>query len=70
MTALVSLQDEERRRAAVVEVKLSDDEVGYLKAGYHEALVYRAEYDKDLSGWPKAILVVSSDTAIRTTSSR
>ncbi|XXT15358.1 hypothetical protein WME94_34420 [Sorangium sp. So ce429] len=46
-------------------MKLSDDEVGYLKAGYHEALVYRAEYDKDLSGWPNAILVVSSDTAIK-----
>ncbi|KYF74838.1 hypothetical protein BE11_36870 [Sorangium cellulosum] len=60
------LQDEKRRRAVVVEVKFSEkDDESYLKTGYHEALVYRAEYDKDLTGWPKAILVVSSLTAIK-----
>lgn len=59
------LQDEKRLRAVVVEVKLSEDRKRYLKDGYHEALVYRAEYDKDLNGWPKAILVVSSQDAIK-----
>lgn len=62
------LQDEKRLRAVVVEVKLSEDGKGYLqhlKNGYHEALLYRAEYDKDLSGWPKAILVVSRHDAIK-----
>lgn len=53
------VRDGRRLRAVVIEVKLSDER-GYLEQGYHEALLYRAEYDKDLTGWPKAILVVSS----------
>lgn len=57
------LQGEKRRRAVVVEVKLSEDRE-YLKGGYHEALLYRFEYDQNLTGWPKAILVVSSEVAI------
>ena len=28
-------------------------------------MLYRLEYDKELTGWPKAILVVSSEDAIR-----
>ncbi|AUX27222.1 uncharacterized protein SOCEGT47_078050 [Sorangium cellulosum] len=53
------VRDGRRLRAVVVEVKLSDER-DYLGQGYHEALLYRAEYEKDLTGWPKAILVVSS----------
>ncbi|WP_437733629.1 hypothetical protein [Sorangium sp. So ce1335] len=53
------VRDAKRIRAVVIEVKLSDKR-DYLERGYHEALLYRAEYDKDLTGWPKAILVVSS----------
>ncbi|RKH74044.1 hypothetical protein D7X55_19305 [Corallococcus sp. AB049A] len=53
----------QRVRAVIVEVKYSD-KMDYLKQGYQQALLYRAEYAKDLSGWPKAILVVSSEGAI------
>ncbi|WP_437634179.1 hypothetical protein [Sorangium sp. So ce854] len=53
------VRDAKRIRAVVIEVKLSDKR-DYLERGYHEALLYRAEYDRDLTGWPKAILVVSS----------
>lgn len=60
------LQNEKRTRVVVVEVKLSDDKA-YLKQGYEEALLYRAEYNDYLTGWPKAILVVSSDGAIQGT---
>jgi hypothetical protein len=63
------LQNEKRTRAVIVEVKLSDD-TEYLKQGYHEALLYRAEYAGELTGWPKAILVVSSEEAIRGASRR
>lgn len=45
-------------RAVVIEAKLSSDP-GYLAQGYQEALLYRAEYDAELTGWPKAILVAS-----------
>lgn len=48
-----------RIHAVVVEVKHSSD-LGYLVKGFEEALVYRHEYAKDLTGWPKAILVTSS----------
>lgn len=46
-------------RAAVIEAKLSSDP-GYLAEGYREALLYRAAYAAELTGWPKAILVASS----------
>jgi len=44
-------------RAVAVEVKLSSDP-GYLVQGYQEALLYRLEYAAQLTGWPKAILVI------------
>lgn len=44
------------RRTVVVEVKLSSD-IAYLKQGYQEALLYRAEFASEMSGWPSAILV-------------
>jgi hypothetical protein len=58
------LRNEQRVRALIVEVKHSED-TEYLKDGYQKALLYRAEYEKELLGWPKAILVVSSDSAIQ-----
>ena len=58
------LRDEQRIRAVVVEVKHSEN-TNYLKDGYQQALLYRAEYEKELLGWPKVILVVSSDSAIQ-----
>jgi hypothetical protein len=42
--------------AVVIEVKLSEDR-GYVAGGFHEAMLYRHEYDTWLRGWPKAILV-------------
>jgi hypothetical protein len=58
------LENDKRIRAAIVEVKLSDDN-SYLRDGYQQALIYRAEYSDDLTGWPKVILVVSKEGAIR-----
>jgi hypothetical protein len=58
------LENENRVRAALVEVKHSEDGT-YLRDGYQQALIYRAEYSDDLTGWPKVILVVSSNDAIR-----
>lgn len=57
----VSLRIEPKRgnsRTVVIEVKLSDD-LDYLKQGYHEALLYRAEYAPEMAGWPSAVLVAS-----------
>jgi hypothetical protein len=47
-------------RAAVVEIKLSS-EPDYLAQGYRQALVYRHEFTRDLTTWPKAILVCSAE---------
>jgi hypothetical protein len=47
-----------QRRAVVGEVKLSDD-TGYLIKGLEESLLYRWEYRQHLTGWPKAVQVVS-----------
>lgn len=44
--------------AMVIECKLSRD-LAYLLGGYHEATLYRWEYEKQLIGWPKAVLVGS-----------
>jgi hypothetical protein len=46
-----------KARLIAVEVKLSK-KPAYLKQGYHEALLYRAEYASEMSGWPNAVLVV------------
>jgi len=46
-----------KARLVAVEVKLSK-KPAYLKQGYHEALLYRAEYASEMSGWPNAVLVV------------
>jgi hypothetical protein len=54
------LENGKRVRAVVLEAKLSEDK-NYLTQGYEEALLYRMEYDSHLTGWPKAILVTSSD---------
>lgn len=51
-----------QRRAAVIEIKLTEDS-GYILQGFHEAIVYRWEYAGYLQGWPKAILVTSADVA-------
>lgn len=48
---------EGKARLVAIEVKLSE-KISYLKQGYHEALLYRAEYASEMSGWPNAILVV------------
>jgi len=42
----------------VFEIKLSKD-FAYVSSGYSEAIVYRHEYARYLSGWPKAVLVAS-----------
>ena len=47
-------------RAAVVEIKLSS-EPDYLAQGYRQALVYRHEFARELTAWPKAILVCSAE---------
>jgi hypothetical protein len=47
-----------QERAVVMEVKHSAN-LQTLLAGYHEAHIYLAEYARWLTGWPKAILVVS-----------
>lgn len=47
-----------QERAVVMEVKHSANPQTLL-AGYHEAHVYRAEYARWLTGWPKAVLIVS-----------
>lgn len=46
-------------RAVVMEIKLSDDR-DYLLKGLQEALLYRWEYRRVLTGWPKSILMTSS----------
>jgi hypothetical protein len=46
-------------RAVVMEMKLSDNR-DYLLQGLQEALLYRWEYRRALTGWPKCILVSSS----------
>jgi len=48
------------KRAAVIEIKHSERH-DYLLSGLHEAMLYRWEYAAHLHGWPKAILVASSD---------
>jgi hypothetical protein len=45
--------------AVVIECKLSSDR-SYVQAGYHEAVIYAAEYSTWLRGRPKSILVASS----------
>lgn len=50
-----------RATFTVFEIKLSDS-VSYAAAGYGEAIVYRHEYDRYLTGWPKAVLVTSQPT--------
>jgi hypothetical protein len=51
----------ERAIYTVFEIKLSDD-VSYAASGYAEAIVYRHEYARYLTGWPKAVLVTSRAT--------
>lgn len=51
-------------RAAIIEVKLSDEK-DYLKQGYEQALLYSSEYAYALSGWPKVVLVVSAQDIIQ-----
>lgn len=63
------LRGTRRMRAAVIEVKNSD-KPNYLKEGYEQALLYRSEYAQALTGWPKALLVVSSGGAIQGTPRR
>ncbi|MFP2924226.1 hypothetical protein ACLESO_03200 [Pyxidicoccus sp. 3LG] len=48
-------------RAVVMEVKHSEN-LATLLAGYHEAQLYRFEYARWLTGWPKAVLVSSGPT--------
>jgi hypothetical protein len=48
------------KRAAVIEIKHSERS-DYILSGLHEAMLYRWEYAADLHGWPKAILVASSN---------
>ena len=50
-----------RETFTVFEIKLSDS-VSYAASGYCEAIVYRHEYDRYLTGWPKAVLVTSQPT--------
>jgi hypothetical protein len=50
-----------RATFTVFEIKLSDS-VSYAASGYGEAILYRHEYDKYLTGWPKAVLVTSHAT--------
>jgi hypothetical protein len=45
-------------RAAIMEIKHSERQETLL-AGYHEAWLYRFEYARWLTGWPKAILISS-----------
>jgi hypothetical protein len=49
-------------QATVIEVKLSSDP-GYLAEGYAEALLYRAAFAAELTGWPKAVLVAPAAIA-------
>ncbi|WP_437505395.1 hypothetical protein [Sorangium sp. So ce1099] len=56
----VVVEKDGQRRAAVIEIKLTEDSI-YVLRGFHEAIVYRWEYAGDLRGWPKAILVTSAD---------
>ena len=64
----IVVEKDGKRRAAVIEVKLSEKS-DYLLSGLHEAMLYRWEYAADLHGWPKAILVASANVpgAPRTT---
>ena len=58
----VRVQSADGREAfTVFEIKLSDS-VSYAASGYAEAIVYRHEYDRYLTGWPKAVLVTSLPT--------
>jgi hypothetical protein len=50
-----------REAFTVFEIKLSDS-VSYVASGYAEAIGYRHEYDRYLTGWPKAVLVTSQPT--------
>jgi hypothetical protein len=52
-------EGKKRVRAHVFEVKLSADP-RYLLDGLHEAMLYAHEYEPELTGWPKAVLVSSS----------
>lgn len=45
--------------ALVIECKLSSDP-SYVRSGYHEAMLYAAEYAPWLTGCPKSLLVASS----------
>jgi hypothetical protein len=49
-------------RASVMEIKHSSNPATLL-AGYHEAQLYRLEYARLLTGWPKAVLVSSGALA-------
>jgi hypothetical protein len=49
-----------KKRAAVIEIKHSE-RPEYILSGLHEAMLYRWEYAAHLHGWPKAILVASSN---------
>lgn len=56
------VDDASRRRAVLVEAKLSSDP-DYLAQSYRDALVYRAEYGAALSGWPQVVLVTAAPIA-------
>ncbi|WP_437926719.1 hypothetical protein WMF37_48300 [Sorangium sp. So ce291] len=56
----VVVEKDGQRRAAVIEIKLTEDS-SYVLQGFHEAIVYRWEYAGELRGWPKAILVTSAN---------
>lgn len=45
------------RRSVVGEVKLTEN-TSYERTGFSEAVLYRFEYAKDLTGWLKSVLVV------------
>ena len=61
ITVITELKEGRLARATVFEVKLSND-VGYLKQGFQQAMVYRWEYRDALTAWPKAVLVIPGVT--------
>lgn len=56
----VVVEKGDMKRAAVIEIKHSE-RPDYILSGLHEAMLYRWEYAAQLHGWPKAILVASSN---------
>lgn len=55
--------NEKLAKAMIIEVKHSGKKE-YLKDGYEQSLLYSFEYAYALVGWPKVVLVVSSNDAI------